>query len=88
MPELPDIEVFSRSLNQLFAGKRLVRIKIVNGKKLSDKPAAFTKALKGKTLKKDYRSGKEMRFLFSDNTLLGMHLMLTGVYFPLVFFVN
>ena len=78
MPELPDIEVFSRSLNKIFAGKKLIKIKIVNGKKLPDKPAAFTKALKGKRLKKIYRSGKELRFLFTDKILLGLHLMLTG----------
>jgi formamidopyrimidine-DNA glycosylase len=78
MPELPDVEVFARNLNAIFAGKKLLQIKIVNGQKLKDKPAAFAKALKGKTLKKIYRSGKEMRFEFSGGTLLGLHLMLTG----------
>jgi formamidopyrimidine-DNA glycosylase len=77
MPELPDIEVFTRNLDKIFAGKKLLRIKIVNGKKLENSPAAFTKALKGKTLTRIYRSGKEMRFDFSS-TLLGLHLMLTG----------
>ncbi len=78
MPELPDIEVFTKSLHEIFAEKKLTRIKIINGKKLVDSPAAFTKALAGKTLQKVYRSGKEMRFQFSGNTLLGIHLMLTG----------
>ncbi len=78
MPELPDIEVFTRNLNTLFAGKKLKQIKIVNGQKLKDTSSAFAKALNGKTLKKIYRSGKEMRFEFSGGTLLGLHLMLTG----------
>jgi formamidopyrimidine-DNA glycosylase len=78
MPELPDIEVFTRSLNKLLAKQRIAKVKIVNGKKLPDKPAALTKALKGKVIDKIYRSGKEMRYLFTDGTLLGMHLMLTG----------
>lgn len=78
MPELPDVEVFTRNLHQLFAGKKLLNIKIVNGKKLKDTQAALTKALKGKTLKRIYRSGKEMRFEFTDGALLGLHLMLTG----------
>ena len=78
MPELPDVEVFSRNLNKIFAGKRLTRIKIVNGKKLSHTATQFTKALKGKLLKRIYRSGKELRFEFADGTLLGLHLMLTG----------
>jgi formamidopyrimidine-DNA glycosylase len=78
MPELPDVEVFARNINKMFAGKRLLKIKIVNGNKLKDTPAALAKALNGKTLEKIYRSGKEMRFQFSGNVLLGLHLMLTG----------
>lgn len=77
MPELPDVEVFSRNLDKLFAGRKLADIKVINGKKLKDKPAALTKALKGKVLNRIYRSGKEMRFQFED-IVLGLHLMLTG----------
>ena len=78
MPELPDVEVFTRNLHKLFAGKKLVGIKIINGRKLKDKPTTLGKALNGKTLEKVYRSGKEMRFQFSNGQLLGLHLMLTG----------
>jgi formamidopyrimidine-DNA glycosylase len=78
MPELPDIEVFTRNLNKNFSGKKLIKIKIVNGSKLKDKTSDYGKALNGKTLKKIYRSGKEMRFEFSGGQLLGLHLMLTG----------
>ena len=78
MPELPDVEVFSGNLNKLFAGKKLSKIKIINGKKLKHTPAEFTKKLVGKTLKRIYRSGKEMRFEFTGGELLGLHLMLTG----------
>lgn len=78
MPELPDIEVFTRNLNKRFAGKQLVKVKIVNGEKLKDTASAFSKSLDGKTLEKIYRSGKEMRFRFSNGQLLGLHLMLTG----------
>lgn len=78
MPELPDIEVFARNLDKQFAGKKLVKVKIVNGDKLKDKPADYSKRLAGKKLVRIYRSGKEMRFEFQDGTLLGLHLMLTG----------
>ena len=78
MPELPDVEVFTRNLNAVFAGKKLLKIKIINGKKLKNKPIQFSKRLNGKTLQRIYRSGKEMRFEFNDGTLLGLHLMLTG----------
>ncbi len=78
MPELPDLEVFAANLNKIFAGKKLTQIKVINGKKLKDSPKELSKNLDGKTLKHLYRSGKEMRFLFTDDTLLGLHLMLTG----------
>ncbi|MEO6730927.1 MAG: DNA-formamidopyrimidine glycosylase family protein [Ferruginibacter sp.] len=78
MPELPDVEVFSRNLNKLLAGKKLVKLKVVSGSKLKDKPKLLTQNLEGKTLRKIYRSGKEMRFEFTDETLMGLHLMLTG----------
>ena len=82
MPELPDIEVFTRNLKSMYAGKQLEKIRVVNGKKLKDKPAALSKALDGKKIVDIYRSGKEMRFLFTGKTLLGLHLMLTGDLHP------
>lgn len=78
MPELPDIEVFSRNLKSLFSGKKLLKVNLVNGKKLKNSQAEFSKKLKGKILTDIFRSGKEMRFAFDDGTLLGLHLMLTG----------
>ena len=82
MPELPDIEVFSRNLKRMYAGKQLAKIKVVNGKKLKDTPKALSKNLEGKKLMDVYRSGKEMRFRFSGDVILGLHLMLTGDLFP------
>lgn len=82
MPELPDIQVFSANLKSLFAEQTLTKIKVVNGKKLQDTQKELISALEGKTLKDIYRSGKEIRFLFSSNTLMGMHLMLTGDIMP------
>src|SRR6186997_3084379 len=78
MPELPDIQVFADNLQKLFANRKLVKVRVVNGNKLKDTPAALSKRLEGKTLKRIYRSGKELRFEFKDGTLLGLHLMLTG----------
>jgi formamidopyrimidine-DNA glycosylase len=82
MPELPDIEVFSRNLKKMYGGKKLSRIKVVNNKNIKDSPKVLSKALEGKTLKDVYRSGKEMRFLFSNGAILGLHLMLTGDLIP------
>jgi formamidopyrimidine-DNA glycosylase len=78
MPELPDVEVFAENLNKLFAKKKLLKVKVVNGHKLPDTAQSLSKNLQGKTLKKIFRSGKEMRFEFTDGTVFGLHLMLTG----------
>ncbi len=78
MPEIPDVEVFSRNLDKALAGKKLIKVKVVNGTKLPDTAKALSKNLEGKILKRIYRSGKEFRFEFDDGTLLGLHLMLTG----------
>lgn len=82
MAELPDLEVFSRNLNKMFAKKKLSKIKVVYGNKLKDKPSELSKNLEGKILESVYRSGKEMRFKFSGGSLLGLHLMLTGDIMP------
>ena len=78
MPELPDLEVFSRSLQKKLAGKKLVTLTIQNKSKLKDTEASFKKSLAGSTLKKVYREGKELRFAFGNGKVLGMHLMLKG----------
>ena len=78
MPELPDVEVFAKNLDKIFAHQRLLKVKVVNGKKLPDTARALNVALEGRVLKKIYRSGKEFRLVFEEGTLLGLHLMLTG----------
>src|SRR6478609_11914255 len=82
MPELPDIQVFSLNLKKMYGGKKLIEIKIVNGRSLKDSQKELSKALEGQKLKDVYRSGKEMRFLFSNGKVLGLHLMLTGDLIP------
>lgn len=78
MPEIPDIHVFSSNLKKIFVGKKLLKVKVVNGKKLKNTERELNEHLKGKILKDIYRSGKELRWLFSNGDVLGMHLMLTG----------
>jgi formamidopyrimidine-DNA glycosylase len=78
MPELPDVAVFSKNLNKIFANKKLLKVKVINGRRLTDTASLLSKALEGRLLKRIYRSGKEFRFEFDDGTLLGLHLMLTG----------
>ncbi len=78
MPELPDLQIFAKNLNSIFANKKLLQIKVVNSKKIKDKQEELSKNLEGKILKSVYRTGKELRFLFENTALLGMHLMLHG----------
>ncbi|MCW3112001.1 MAG: DNA-formamidopyrimidine glycosylase [Segetibacter sp.] len=81
MPEAPDLQVFAKNLNKLFAGKQLQQVKVVDGKNLQDDESTLNAALRGTILKEVYRSGKELRFLFSNETVLGLHLMLHGKLF-------
>jgi formamidopyrimidine-DNA glycosylase len=78
MPELPDLQVFSKNLSRHFSGKRLEQLKVVNGAKLKDSPAELKKTLEGAKLKSVCRSGKELRFEFDNDHTLGLHLMLNG----------
>jgi formamidopyrimidine-DNA glycosylase len=78
MPELPDLQVFSRNLEKKLKGKTLTRFNILQDKKLNVPKAKLKKALEGAKLKAVYREGKELRFAFANGHILGMHLMLKG----------
>jgi formamidopyrimidine-DNA glycosylase len=78
MPEAPDLQVFAKNLNRLFAGRKLLRINIIHAKSVKDTASALDATLKGNELAEVYRSGKELRFRFSNDAVLGMHLMLHG----------
>jgi formamidopyrimidine-DNA glycosylase len=78
MPELPDLQVFSKNLSKHFAGKKLQHIEVVNASKLKDSQAELKKAFEKAKLKSIYRSGKELRFEFNNDQVLGLHLMLNG----------
>jgi formamidopyrimidine-DNA glycosylase len=69
MPELPDLEVFSKHLQPKLKGKKL---------KAVSKAGAWKKDFLRQTLKKIYREGKELRFRFANGHQLGVHLMLHG----------
>ncbi len=82
MPEIPDIEVFASNVKSQFGNKRLLKVHVVNGKKLKDTPEELSEQLEGAVLDDVYRSGKEFRLVFSNGRTLGMHLMLTGDLLP------
>ncbi|HEY0273731.1 MAG TPA: DNA-formamidopyrimidine glycosylase family protein, partial [Chitinophaga sp.] len=77
MPELPDLQVFSHNLQPLVVGKKVDKV-VVQSKKINVPASTFQDTLAGQTLKKVYRSGKELYFEFSSGDILALHLMLRG----------
>jgi len=77
MPELPDLQVFSRNLEKALKGRKLDKLTITAKAKCTPAAASIRKQLTGKKLTAVYREGKELRFAFGK-TLLGIHLMLHG----------
>jgi formamidopyrimidine-DNA glycosylase len=78
MAELPDLTVFAKALNRLFAGKTLKEIDLKFAKKLNVSASALTSALRGHKLVEVLRSGKTFQLHFENSAVLGIHLMLRG----------
>ena len=78
MPEIPDLEAFSKNLVKKLKGAQLEAVVVHKRAKTKPSAAAIRKALVGKKLLDVYRDGKQLRFVFSGKQLLGIHLMLHG----------
>lgn len=78
MPELPDLQVFSRNLTKTLEGKTVKAVEVPNAKKLNVSVKELKDVLEGQTLTAVKRVGKELHLEFKDGTVLGLHLMLHG----------
>jgi formamidopyrimidine-DNA glycosylase len=78
MPELPDLQVFSANLQKKLKGQKLMNIKAFPGLKLVGKKTDLKKLFLHSKVDKVFREGKELRFLFDNKQVLGLHLMLHG----------
>jgi formamidopyrimidine-DNA glycosylase len=78
MPELPDLQVFGRSLSEKLVGKRVQKIRAIYQKKLKTSEPVLRGCLEGATLTSIYRDGKELHFAFDNGHVLGLHMMLKG----------
>jgi formamidopyrimidine-DNA glycosylase len=78
MPELPDLQVFSRNITKVLKNKKLLKIKVLQAKKLNVTVDELTKALEGQVLTEVVRSGKLLHFNFDKAQTLAIHLMLHG----------
>jgi len=78
MPELPDLQVFSRNLTRLLANKKIRKVNIIRAKKIKTPASKLRAGLEGAKVKKVERSGKELHFFLSNKNVLAIHLMLRG----------
>lgn len=78
MPELPDLSVISKNLNQSFANKRVKEFNIFKDKKLNSSISEFKSDIENQLLESVVRNGKELLLTFSNKKQLGIHLMLKG----------
>jgi formamidopyrimidine-DNA glycosylase len=78
MPELPDLEVFSHNLHRQLAGKTITRAEVNSRAKLNVPKTRLVKAITGNRIKKIYRDGKELHVLFTNKSVLALHMMLHG----------
>jgi formamidopyrimidine-DNA glycosylase len=78
MPELPDLQVFSRNLTKLLMGKKVKDVNVLNSKKLNVTEKELKAKLAGGKVKKVYREGKELQIEFDNDQILALHLMLRG----------
>jgi len=78
MPELPDLQIFSKNLSKLFKDKKLEKINVIVAKKLNVSAKKLEDALEGQVLTHIDRVGKELQFVFKNEHILALHLMLHG----------
>ena len=78
MPELPDLQVFSRNLHEKISGKTVKTVTVHRAKKLNVTEKELQQALQDQKVKEVRRDGKELVIKFPNGNSLYLHLMLNG----------
>ena len=78
MPELPDLQVFSRNIHKKVAGKKIKRLNVLLNTRIKASVRKLKKELEGQVVKSVYREGKELHIACKNGSVLGLHLMLHG----------
>lgn len=78
MPELPDLQVFSKNLTKQLSGKKVKGITVPTSKKLNVTVKKLQDSLEGQVLQNIVRVGKELHLQFKGGDVLALHLMLRG----------
>ena len=79
MPELPEVEIISRSLNTLVQGRTISTANLLRERLAPDiTPTAFSDALQAAKINFVHRRGKHILFDLSDEKTLIVHLRMSG----------
>lgn len=78
MPELPDLEAYSKNLSKAFINKEVSGVTIDKPGKLNVPKKDLSQAIQPSMLTGIRRDGKEVIFEFSTNHNVSVHLMLEG----------
>ena len=86
MPELPEVELITQSLNRFVKGKKIISAKLLREKLAPDTaPKQFAKLLKETTINFLHRRGKHILFDLDNKKTLLVHLRMTGRFMLLDF---
>jgi len=79
MPELPEVELISRSLNTLVSGRKIISAKLLRPRLAPDiAPSLFAKKLRNSSVNFVHRRGKHVLFDLSGGKTLIVHLRMSG----------
>ncbi len=85
MPELPEVELVARALQNLVAGRSILKAELLRAKLAPDTvPRHFSRLLRGASLESVGRRGKHILFMLDNEQALITHLRMTGrfLYLP------
>ena len=80
MPELPDLQVFSKNLFSKIGNKEIQQVNIYNTKKVNWSKEEIVSIWSNKKISSISRSGKELYFHSNHDDVFSVHLMLKGMF--------
>lgn len=78
MPELPDLQIFSKNLKEKISNKKIVSAEVFNKTKLNADASVVKSKLLETKIVDIVREGKELYFQLENNNVFSVHLMLNG----------
>lgn len=78
MPELPEVETIRLQLQKRVVGKKIVKARVIFGKKINVPADQFVRAVKGATIRGAGRRAKLLLLGLSNGKTMVIHLKMTG----------